>query len=92
MAAEGLEQGNDVLNSRFYNFEQIHWHGIPIGDYSTFNLLKTSCVFILFGSKRYEEEGGVGQRIRIKPIVKAVVGSIFLKSLSLSYRKGTEMR
>jgi hypothetical protein len=57
MAVVCLEQGRDVPNSRFCNFEHIHWNGIPIGDYSTFNLLKTSCVFILSGSKPYDEKG-----------------------------------
>jgi hypothetical protein len=58
MAAECLEQGNDVLNSRFYNFEHTHWNGIPIGDYSTFNLLKTSWfLFCLEASSTKRKEG-----------------------------------
>jgi hypothetical protein len=61
MATEGLEQENDVLNSRFYNFEQTHthWHGIPIGDYSTFNLLKNQLGFYSLWKKG--GRGGVGQ-------------------------------
>jgi len=37
--------------SKFCDFEHTHGNRIPIGDYTTFNLVKNQCIFILFWKK-----------------------------------------